>query len=173
MDSETLPWKVFRYKYINAKYPANFNSRSEYIQYFKGTYPLEYKKYRDYANYTKQQTVKNYTPEQKEEQRLKQAKRAAINYKRHKEKYQAYYKEYIKNPINREKNMKRSKEWYWNKRKAHIKVKDCDYIKEIKKELKKKKVSKELETVQSIAEQERKSAIKIEKLSSPITIDFP
>jgi hypothetical protein len=168
MDSETLPWKVFRYKYINQRYPANFNSRSEYIQYFKGTYPLEYKKYRDYSNYTKQQTVKNYTPEQKEEQRLKQVKRAAINYKRHKEKYQAYYKEYIKNPINREKNIKRSKEWYWNKRKA-----DCDYIKEIKKKEIKKLYTRTKRRTKIEAKQERKSAIKIEKLSSPITIDFP
>jgi len=176
MSSETLLWKDFRVKYVNGIYPANFNSRSEYYKYFKDTYPLEYRKYRDHVNEKRKIQVKNFTPEQKEKYKLRCKKSAAMNYIRHKEQYKEYYKKYVRDPINREKNRIRSSKWYYKHKgpavynKKPREPREPRTLKQAKPIVKQKK-SKRI-TYEQSEELKKKPAINIQQFSSPITIDF-
>lgn len=110
-----IEWKDFNYKYANNKH--NYSSRSEYLEYFKQTYPQEYRKYRDYLNKNRKQYYQNlkvHNPEKYNEERLKHKKRLNIRYHNNKEYYKNYYKEYINRPGNREKNRIRTNQWYQN-----------------------------------------------------------
>ena len=167
MSSETLLWKDFRVKYVNGIYPANFNSRSEYYKYFKDTYPLEYRKYRDHVNEKRKIQVKNFTPEQKEKYKLRCKKSAAMNYIRHKEQYKEYYKKYVRDPINREKNRIRSSKWYYEHKRPAVYNKKPRTLKQAKPKEKSKRI-----TYAQSEELKKKPAINIQQFSSPITIDF-
>jgi len=148
-----MKWTDFRSAYTQKSYPEQFKSRSEYLKYFKETYPLEYQKFRDYSNKSRH----NYVPKaQTAAERELYLKKQRERYYKNKKWYQDYYKEYMKNPINRQKNKDKSREYYYTKIR---KVKDIPPVKVRNYEIKQ-------ETF------ERKPAIKIDKLTNPITIDF-
>ena len=166
-----VDWKDFRTKYILGNYPEEFDSRTEYMNYFKKTYPLEYKKYRDHLNHTRHERENAMSPEKREENRLKRNARMRQYYHKNKAWYQAYYREYIKDPVNRKKNTMRAREWYYRNKKAQI-LKEKD-LKDKKVKDKQYSERKNKETFQSSSEgRERKSALTSKKFETPITLDF-
>lgn len=157
-----VDWKDFRTKYILGNYPEDFDSRTEYMNYFKKTYPLEYKKYRDHLNHTRHERENKYSPEKREENRLKRNATMRQYYHKNKAWYQAYYREYIKDPVNRKKNTMRAREWYYKNKKSQI-------LKE--KEVKKVKKVKDKQYSER-KNNERKSALTRKIFETPITLDF-
>ena len=147
-------------QYNSNTFSDEYKDRSEFLEYFKKTYPEEYRKHRDKVNKRRREYMKKIkveNPEKYDIWRKKNNIRLLEKYHKDKTWYQNYYKEYIKNPINREKNNKRSKEWYWkNKEKDKIKEDEIDinFLDEVKEKIK------------------RKPALKIDKLENPIVINF-
>jgi len=154
-------------KYNNHSYSDEYKNRSEFLEYFKKTSPEEYKKYRENANKKRREyldKMKVEDPEQYDIYRINRNKVLLKHYYNNKTWYQNYYKEYIKNPINREKNSKRASEWYWNNKE---KPKKKDKVKEDKlKSINKDKLKEDYK------EKTKHPAIIIEKLKNKITIDF-
>ncbi len=181
-----MKWTDFRSAYTQKSYPEQFKSRSEYLKYFKETYPLEYQKFRDYSNKSRH----NYVPKaQTAAERELYLKKQRERYYKNKKWYQDYYKEYIKNPINKEKNNERSKAWYHKYKRNKSNAYHKEYMKNPINRQKNKDKSREyyytkIRKVKDIPPVkvrnyeikqetfERKPAIKIDKLTNPITIDF-
>jgi len=179
-------WIDFRTKYNTKRYPEQFKSRTEYLKYFKETYPLEYEKFRDHSNKIK----KNYLPKaQTEAERQLYLKKQRDRYYKNKKWHQDYYKEYMKNPINKQKNNERAKEWYHKYKRNKSKAYHKEYMKNPINKQKNKDRSREyyytkirkVKDIPPVKERnyeiktetfERKAAIKIDQLTNPITIDF-
>jgi hypothetical protein len=158
-----LDWRDFRTKYVLGNYPEEFDSRTEYLKYFQKTYPLEYIKYRDHLNHTRHKREESYSPEKREEQRLKRNARMRQYYQENKPWYQEYYREYIKDPVNRKKNTIRAREWYYKNKKPKISK---------EKQVKSVKNKKVKQTLINDKSNERKSALTTKKFENAITIDF-
>ena len=175
-------------KYNNHSFSDEYKNRGEFLEYFKKTSPEEYRKYRDKKNKERNEYIKKLKvedPEKYESHRKKHNSRLLKNYYKNKTWYQNYYKEYIKNPINREKNIKRAKEWYWNNKSKNKDKQEIIKNKTIKNKTIKnktikdkvkldeaKKEKKEMIYFNKYTKTEKKPAIKIDKLSEPIIINF-